>query len=676
MSDLQGTESPTSEGQNAELVHVDECRHGEDVVTRGPRKVSQILMMLWSGLALASDGYNSQSMGSANSMLALLYPKTATYEGYEKDMKGRVSSSYYVGLCLGAVFFGFLIDRYSRKTGVVLATCLMIVGGALATASWASTPHNMFWMLTVTRGILGFGAGGEYPTCSTGATEAGDESPFVRKYRGMLVALVGCTAIDVGIVFGGVLPLIILSGYGYNANTDPDRTEGLAGAWRVSLGLGLIIPLSVFFFRIKMVTSTSFQNHSLRQNFSLKIWWIVFKTYWRQIVGTTMCWFLYDFINYPFTLFSSHIALGFALQAVIGFVLGGAVSKISKITPLYIVLYGLLLASGEGGPGIATLLLSAESYPTAVRGHLAGLSAAVAKAGAAIGTTVFDAISSKYSGPGQEMQSLRVPVLVAASISVVGCILTLFCFPAKHSQHLEEEDLRFRQILKDHGISDDVWGDTNSFQSSTLDEDSDKLEKDYSREHIDFIFRLLNEQGQGDYLGEAISQLEHCKQAAYFAQQEQKDEQIVIAALLHDIGQFLPWEELQSGMERAQLMDKDLANVGRQGHDTLGQMWLEQHGWPQRVCDLVGAHVNAKRYLTATRPEYYASLSEASKASLRMQGGPFDEEELRKFESNPSYREMVALRLYDDKAKQVNLETPPLESYRPMATRVLRGEST
>lgn len=496
----------------SDLKQIEDVSH--QVVPAGsPRKLSQVLMMVWSGVALASDGYNSQAMGSANDMLELIYPRTDSYVGYKKDMEGRVSTAYYVGLCLGAVFFGFLIDRYSRKTGVILATCLMIVGGALATASWAPSPHNMFWMLTVTRGILGFGAGGEYPTCSTGATEAGDESPFVRKHRGLLVALVGCTAVDIGIVFGGIWPLVTLVGYGYNANTPSDVTKGLHGAWRITLGLGLVIPASVFFFRMRMMSSSAFQNHALRENLTLKVWWIVIKTYWRRILGTCLTWFLYDFINYPFTLFSGNIvkqlpggngslvhqigystamnvflipgclvgallldrlgrrntqALGFALQAIFGFVLGGAVEPIHKITPLYIVLYGLLLATGEGGPGICTLLLSAESFPTAVRGNLAGLSAAVAKAGAAVGTRVFDAIQNEYAD--QEMQSLRVPVLVAAAIAVLGCIITLLCFPAEHHETLQDEDIYFRRVLKEHGISDDIWGNSETLQRSALAE--------------------------------------------------------------------------------------------------------------------------------------------------------------------------------------------------------------
>jgi predicted HD phosphohydrolase len=76
-------------------------------------------------------------------------------------------------------------------------------------------------------------------------------------------------------------------------------------------------------------------------------------------------------------------------------------------------------------------------------------------------------------------------------------------------------------------------------------------------------------------------------------------------------------------------------------------------------------------YLTATRPEYLSSLSDASKASLRMQGGPFTPEEVEAFEKNPDYKEMVRLRLWDDRAKVVGLKTLPLSYYKPMAKSVL-----
>ena len=105
--------------------------------------------------------------------------------------------------------------------------------------------------------------------------------------------------------------------------------------------------------------------------------------------------------------------------------------------------------------------------------------------------------------------------------------------------------------------------------------------------------------------------------------------------------------------------------------------WLAQKsrklGWC--TCDIkaVCAHgLLTNSFLTATRPDYLESLSSASPASLRMQGGPFTPEEVEEFKKDPDHEEMMKLRLWDDRAKVVGLETPPLQHYKPMAERVLR----
>lgn len=54
---------------------------------------------------------------------------------------------------------------------------------------------------------------------------------------------------------------------------------------------------------------------------------------------------------------------GFVLQGIIGFVLGGALNPIQSVFPLFIVMYGLFIASAEAGPGVATILISSEVAP-------------------------------------------------------------------------------------------------------------------------------------------------------------------------------------------------------------------------------------------------------------------------------------------------------------------------
>jgi len=82
------------------------------------------------------------------------------------------------------------------------------------------------------------------------------------------------------------------------------------------------------------------------------------------------------------------MTLGFFLWAVLGFVIGGALGPIQTKFALFVVLYGIFNSLGEMGPGVATFLCGAESFPTPLRGHFLGFAAAVGKAGAAIGTQV------------------------------------------------------------------------------------------------------------------------------------------------------------------------------------------------------------------------------------------------------------------------------------------------
>ena len=82
------------------------------------------------------------------------------------------------------------------------------------------------------------------------------------------------------------------------------------------------------------------------------------------------------------------------------------------------------------------------------------------------------------------------------------------------------------------------------------------------------------------------------------------------------------------------------------------------------------------RYLTAVDISYYDGLSEASKQSLRFQGGPFAGGELDAFEQDPLKDEMVNLRKWDDQAKIVGIEkvTPRADTYKAMIQKHLEAQ--
>lgn len=54
-------------------------------------------------------------------------------------IKSRLSNSYLIGEIFGMLFFGVLVDRMGRRTGVIMATFFLILGVVLATASHGTT---------------------------------------------------------------------------------------------------------------------------------------------------------------------------------------------------------------------------------------------------------------------------------------------------------------------------------------------------------------------------------------------------------------------------------------------------------------------------------------------------------------------------------------------------------
>jgi phosphonate degradation associated HDIG domain protein len=174
------------------------------------------------------------------------------------------------------------------------------------------------------------------------------------------------------------------------------------------------------------------------------------------------------------------------------------------------------------------------------------------------------------------------------------------------------------------------------------------------------ILDLMTRSGGEQYFGEAVSKLEHAEQCAWQAREAGADEELVLAALLHDIGHLI----------ESELAQRD-QRVGVINHDDLGAAWLLERGFSRRFARLVGGHVDAKRYLTSTNPAYLERLSPASQETLRLQGGPMNAEEAGTFSIDPYLRDMLRLRTWDEMAKDPAWRGPGIETYREALTRYL-----
>jgi 2-amino-1-hydroxyethylphosphonate dioxygenase (glycine-forming) len=175
------------------------------------------------------------------------------------------------------------------------------------------------------------------------------------------------------------------------------------------------------------------------------------------------------------------------------------------------------------------------------------------------------------------------------------------------------------------------------------------------------VFALFQQYGSADYIGEKVSQTEHAFQAAELAERDYYEDEVVLAALFHDIGHLIEFVQPAERMEEHGVVN----------HEKLGADYLREKGFSDKIARLVESHVAAKRYLTYKIPGYYNQLSDASKFTLEQQGGRMDETEAELFEQDDLHQLFIRLREWDDKAKTENLPLPGMEKYRQMAIKHL-----
>ncbi|KAI0286985.1 MFS general substrate transporter [Russula aff. rugulosa BPL654] len=407
------------------------------LATTTKERISAYFTIAAAAFGLISDGYQNNLMTMTNVVFKRLYPKD-----YTASVSTRVSNALLVGAIIGQLFVGLICDRMGRKVALVFTTLLIVLGATLGTAArgYHDSAKGLFWFLTFARGITGIGVGGEYPASSTSASEAANEQMLSRRGPGRLL-------------FGGPLAssvfLIVLSIAG---------ESHLHTVWRVCFGVGIL-------FHSPMLSSKLYRKGAIKKRVP---YYLVLKCYWRSLIGTCGAWFLYDFVTFPNGVFSGTIIssvihdndikktaewqlllssialpgvfigallcnplgrrntmiLGFSGYLIFGLIIGLAYERITKIIPLFVV------------------LTSGTCY---------GLSAAVGKAGAAIGTQVFT--------PIQNNLGKRWTFIIAAICGVAGITVTYFFVPDKTGVDLAEEDARFMEYLERNGWEGTVGED-------------------------------------------------------------------------------------------------------------------------------------------------------------------------------------------------------------------------
>jgi len=181
-----------------------------------------LLIVIALGITWVLDGLEVTIVGSIGPMLQ---DKRAL--GLSVQDIGTLASAYVAGAVAGALFFGWLTDRFGRRL-VFNITLGLYVAGVLASAcSWN------FWSLAACRVVTGLGIGGEYAAINSAIDEL-----IPARLRGRIDLIVNGSYWG-GAALGAAASLLLLSG---------SLVSPWLG-WRLGFGVGGVLGLGVLLLR-------------------------------------------------------------------------------------------------------------------------------------------------------------------------------------------------------------------------------------------------------------------------------------------------------------------------------------------------------------------------------------------------------------------------------------------
>lgn len=391
---------------------------------------------------------------------------------------------------MGQLGFGYLSDHWSRRHSLLISTIILIIFSAMCAGAYGAggSVQGMFAALTAYRFLLGIGIGGEYPAGSVACAESTGELKAGHRNR-WFIAFTNLS-IDIGFVVAAFVPMILVLIFSENH---------LRAVWRVALGLGIIPPLSLLYLRIKLQEPEEYHRNKMTHY----PYWLILKFYWFRLVIVSLIWFVYDFLTYSFSIYSSAwlvfllpataplwksfgwntvinlfyvpgavtgaflsdkigpkycLVLGVWLQGIVGFIMTALYKHLDKPSQVggFVVVYGIFLALGEVGPGDNIGLVASKTSATSVRGMYYGIAAAMGKIGAFVGNYIFPHII-KAAGDDVIKQG-QYPFYVSSSLCMFSGLVALIFLPNIGQDTITEEDERFRQYLIEHGYDVSTLG--------------------------------------------------------------------------------------------------------------------------------------------------------------------------------------------------------------------------
>ncbi len=143
------------------------------------------------------------------------------------QVTGMAAALYVAGACSGALFFGWLTDRFGRKKLFIITLAVYLAATALTAVSFHS------WWFFLFRFLTGFGIGGEYAAINSAIDEL-----IPSLYRGRVDLIIN-GSFWLGAIGGSLLSIVAL---------DTDLFAMDVG-WRLTFALGVVLGLVILLVR-------------------------------------------------------------------------------------------------------------------------------------------------------------------------------------------------------------------------------------------------------------------------------------------------------------------------------------------------------------------------------------------------------------------------------------------
>lgn len=395
---------------------------------------------VWAALIGAFGNFSIQYNYTALSpALAIMSPEVGTKEfpkppWVDKVLPGVVFAGSLIGMC----FMGYLGDLLGRRVGLLITLSFVVFGAFASSIFSRGSPETIYLVIGIMRFIMGIGIGGIYPMSAAIAAEAENK----KKKDDCIHA----QAVKAGKAFfwrtPGAMATYILAWVMQAAQ--PSGQAELQ--FRLLLGLGVIpATLAMILTWLSVDKTRKEQPEDKAVKVKEPSPWELAKAnpqYWVTLIGTGGTWLLFDVAYYGTFIFQPDIiasifgskatpaeicwrslivtAMGMPgiITAVIMTRRKGArwlnIWGFNLMALLYLILAVCFMIKPEGlagfkffilalltfafnfGPNVATYVLPAQVFPVEVRTTFHGLSSALGKVGAVIGTFLFKPIQNSF----------------------------------------------------------------------------------------------------------------------------------------------------------------------------------------------------------------------------------------------------------------------------------------